>query len=1010
MTPARALPTPRTMRRLAIVAAAALLLAVLPLADDEAQADYEVTPFPGAPGSIVERTGDDLIPSYRYRGASRFDTAHLIAEDTDTIQSEDPESLAASDTVILARADLFPDALAGAFLAGLETAPILLVSSSGPIDPHTREALDTIGPDNVILLGGTAAIGSEVEDDLDDDYEVERVFGSTRFGTAAAIAMRTDDSLPDDDIRTAIVASGEEFPDALVSGSVSYAAGLPLLLTPDAFLHPVVADALEDLEIDEVLLMGGNGRLQADVQDAIEALDIDVRRVFGRTRVGTAAALADLAVDRYGFSTTHVNFARGDAFPDALTMGPHAGEERAALLLTVDADRADDGQSSNAGFMEDSGCVRNLHIAGGVEAISHDTEQALRTAATQPGVCFTLAPSDSTNLVGESHTVTATLTEDGLPIGGSVSFTVEADDDSDAVPDPDAAAEVALEDGSATFSFTSLTPGSVTITACVDDADDDLCATASKRFNTDAFVEAVNVDTLMGHLAALQACADDNGDTRADSTPGYDCSVEYITQTLMDAGYDEDAIERIFFDFVIWEEEAPGVLNLVDAGETYGTDDENSPIDYMSFSGSESGTTVTGPLAEPLGNIVPMDPNAPPSTSDAGCDAADFAAFPAGAIAVIQRGTCDFRVKAENAADAGAVGVIIFNEGQTGRQELLLGTLSYTYADREVPVFGTTYAFGADLVENHMGEDASMATDTFFQDEVGSNVILSIPGSDPQGAFMSGSHLDSVPEGPGINDNGSGSVGILEIAVQMAEQGVTPRNDTYFAWWGAEEFGLIGSTCFVSGDCGRDLDAGRVVDFTLPVPDYTDLGYALLEGGYLNYDMIGSPNFMRGIYDGDGSEFGDVGPPGSDSIEATFQNFFDRFGMPHQPSDFSGRSDYVEFTNYGIAAGGLFTGAEQPKTQAEQALYGGVAGLAYDPCYHQACDNMTNGWTPPGAPDGPNINLEAIQTNAWATANSALLYAMSLDSLSDPGGTGGFSAQALQAQPGPDTINGLAVR
>lgn len=1009
MTSARVLPTPRSLRRLAVVATAALMMSVLPLAGDIAQADYEVTPYPGSPGSIVERAGDDLIPSYRYRGSNRFDTAHLIAEDTDTIQSENPEALATADTVVIARADLFPDALAGTFLAGLEGAPILLVSSSGPIEPHTQEALETIAPDNVILLGGTAAIGADVEDALDDDYEVERVSGSTRFGTAAAIAARGADALPDGP-RTAIVASGQEFPDALVSGSVSYAAGLPLLLTPDEYLHPVVADALRDLAIDEVLLMGGAARLHEDVEDQIEALDIDVRRVFGRTRVGTAAALAALAVDRYGFSTTHVNFARGDAFPDALTLGPHAGEERAALLLTVDADRPDDGQSSNARFMSDSGCVRSLHIAGGVEAISSDAEQQLRTAATQPGLCFTLTPADSTNLIGEEHTVTATLTEDGLPIGGVVSFTAEPDVDSDAVPEPDAASELDLdENGQATFTFTSMTPGSVTITACavVADSDEELCATASKTFNTDAFVESVSVDALMTHLEGLQACADQHGN-RAAGGPGYDCSVDYIRDTLLAAGYDADAIEETFFDFVIWEEEAPGVLTLVDADETYRTDEEDSPIDYMTFSGRESGAPVSGVLAQPLGNVVPMDPNAPPSTSAAGCDPADFAGFPAGAIAVIQRGTCDFRVKAENAADAGAVGVIIFNEGQIGRQDLLLGTLSYVYSEREVPVFGTTYDFGADLVTNHLGETASIETDTFFQDEVGSNLILSIPGSDPQGAFMSGAHLDSVPEGAGINDNGSGSVGILEVALQLAEQGIQPRNDTYFAWWGAEEYGLIGSTCFVSGGCGRDLEVGRVVD--LDALEYTELGEALLVGGYLNYDMIGSPNFMRGIYDGDGSEFGDVGPPGSDSIEATFENFFDRLGLPHKPSDFSGRSDYVEFTNYGIAAGGLFTGAEEEKTPDEVPLYGGVAGEWYDPCYHQACDNLNDGWTPPGTPAGPNINLEAFQTNAWAAANSALLYAMSLDSLTDPGGTGAFSAQALQRRPGPDTINGLAVR
>jgi Zn-dependent M28 family amino/carboxypeptidase/putative cell wall-binding protein len=980
-------------RSLAVVLTAALLLSLLPLWTSQAAADVTITPYPGQPGTIVERSGDGSVPSFRYRGENRFDTARLIALDTDTLQAEPTDTFATADTVVIARADFFSDALAGTYLAGLEEAPILLVSTAGAIAPATREALEEIDPDEVVLLGGVQAISQQVADDLAADYTVRRVSGPTRFHTAAAIAQQGADDLPAEG-RTAIVASGEEFPDALVSGALSYAAGLPLLLVGAGVLPDVTAATLEDLEIEEVLLIGGTGRISDAVATEIAALDIEVERVFGRTRVGTAAELAALAVERYGFTTSHVNVARGDDFPDALAIGPHAGAERAPILLTNSPTGPDDGTGSNAAFLEAADCLRAIHVAGGVAAVTPEAEQALRTAATRAGEpCIALSPVDATNLVGEAHTVTAVVGDNvGTPVTeGSVVFTVEVDDDGD--DDGPAEGTVELdEDGVAEFTFASATPGTVTITACVEGAD--LCATATKTFSTDALVDAISIDNLMGHLEALQACADAHGGDRMAGTPGYECSVDYVRDTLLAAGYPAEDIEETFFDFTLWDEEAPGVLTV---GDDVWSTDEDEEIDYMSFSGAESGTPAVGPLLGVSNNVVPMPPDADPSTSSAGCLPEDFEDRDfTGAIALVQRGTCDFRIKAENAAAAGAVGVIIFNEGQPGRDGPIAGTLSADYAEREVPVFGATYAAGVALLERE-GETATMASDTSFQDDTSSNLILRVPGSDPQGASMSGAHLDSVHDAPGINDNGSGSAGILEIALQMAELEVVPRNDTYFAWWGAEEFGLIGSQCYVEGGCGQDLEAGRVVDFTLPIPDYTPLGYALLEGGYLNYDMIASPNFIRGIYDGDGGAFGIAGPEGSAQIESTYQRFFESLDLPHQPTDFSGRSDYVGFTNYGIAAGGLFTGAEGIKTEEEEALYGGVAGESYDPCYHLPCDSLVGGWVPPDAPEGwdANIHPGVFVQNTQAAAHSALLFAMSLDHLAE-GDAEGSSLTSLR--------------
>ncbi len=184
-----------------------------------------------------------------------------------------------------------------------------------------------------------------------------------------------------------------------------------------------------------------------------------------------------------------------------------------------------------------------------------------------------------------------------------------------------------------------------------------------------------------------------------------------------------------------------------------------------------------------------------------------------------------------------------------------------------------------------------------------------------------GAHLDSVAEGPGINDNGSGSAAILETAIQMDELGIEPTNRVRFAFWGGEEDGLIGSEYYVSQLTARQLKDHAV---------------------NLNFDMVGSPNFVRYVYDGDGSAFGEKGPNGSALVEKVFLDYFKSQNLPVAPTAFDGRSDYFGFINNGIPAGGLFTGAEDLKTAEEAAIFGGTAGAPLDPCYHAACDTIDN--------------------------------------------------------------------
>jgi aminopeptidase S len=207
--------------------------------------------------------------------------------------------------------------------------------------------------------------------------------------------------------------------------------------------------------------------------------------------------------------------------------------------------------------------------------------------------------------------------------------------------------------------------------------------------------------------------------------------------------------------------------------------------------------------------------------------------------------------------------------------------------------------------------------------ETGYNLIADLPGGDPEQVLMTGAHLDSVGSGAGINDNASGSAGVLEVALEAARSGHQPQKHLRFAWWGAEELGLVGSEHYVDSLPQADLD--RIT-------------------GYYNYDMIGSVNGGYFVYDGDDSDGtgSGPGPEGSAELEATLNAYFASAGVTTLGTDFDGRSDYGPFIRAGIPAGGTFTGAEDLKTQEEADLWGGTAGEPHDPCYHSSCDDLDN--------------------------------------------------------------------
>ncbi|MFH9602170.1 M28 family metallopeptidase [Streptomyces rochei] len=192
----------------------------------------------------------------------------------------------------------------------------------------------------------------------------------------------------------------------------------------------------------------------------------------------------------------------------------------------------------------------------------------------------------------------------------------------------------------------------------------------------------------------------------------------------------------------------------------------------------------------------------------------------------------------------------------------------------------------------------------------GYNLIADWPGGDANQVVMAGSHLDSVSSGPGINDNGSGSAAVLETALAVARSGHQPAKHLRFAWWGAEELGLVGSRHYVSslGSTGRAKISG-----------------------YLNFDMIGSPNPGYFVYDDD------------PVIEKTFKDYFAGIGIATEiETEGDGRSDHAPFKNAGVPVGGLFSGADYRKTSAQAAKWGGTVGQPFDRCYHSSCDTTAN--------------------------------------------------------------------
>ncbi|MBJ8348566.1 M28 family metallopeptidase [Antrihabitans sp. YC2-6] len=437
----------------------------------------------------------------------------------------------------------------------------------------------------------------------------------------------------------------------------------------------------------------------------------------------------------------------------------------------------------------------------------------------------------------------------------------------------------------------------------------------SNELSPETFASSIGIDAVVGHLAALERIAKEHDGNRAAGTAGYDASVDYVTDQLKALGFDVQTPE---FTFATYETRSDSLA----AG------DKTFEVTPLEFSPSTPPEGVRGRLV-----AVPAD-------DSPGCEESDYDGLDvAGAIVVVPRGTCEFVQKQRIAADRGAAAVlVIFAHNAEGGS-----TLGAPEAAK-IPVarINDTELLGLGAA----GGDLTLKIDAETVWQTSRNVIAQTKTGSPDNVVMVGAHLDSVPEGPGINDNGSGSAALLEIAAQL---GSSPEieNAVRFAWWGGEELGLLGSTDYV-----EKLTEEQSDDIAL----------------YLNFDMLGSPNPAYFTYDGDNSDGeGEAeGPQGSAEIERTFNEYFDEHGISPEGSDFSGRSDYGPFIEHKIPAGGVFSGAEGDKTPEQAAKWGGAADKPYDENYHGPGDTLAN------------INRDALELNAAAAAWGVATYALDI--------------------------------
>ncbi|KAI0110172.1 Zn-dependent exopeptidase [Daldinia grandis] len=340
-----------------------------------------------------------------------------------------------------------------------------------------------------------------------------------------------------------------------------------------------------------------------------------------------------------------------------------------------------------------------------------------------------------------------------------------------------------------------------------------------------------------------------------------------------------------------------------------------------------------------------------------GCDASDYPSNVTGNIAFVLRGKCSFGAKSELAGKAGAVAAIVYNYASGP----LSGTLE-SPTPNHVATFGLSGEDAGPILEKlKKGDviDSIAYIDSEVKQIETTNIIAQTIEGDPDNCVMLGGHSDSVAEGPGINDDGSGSLTLLEVATQLTKFSV--NNCVRFAWWAGEEEGLLGSDYYVE-----------------VLPKEENLKIRL----FMDYDMMGSPNFAYQVYNATNA----ANPEGSEQLRDLYVDWYEAQGLNHTFIPFDGRSDYDAFIRHGIPGGGIATGAEGHKTKEEETMFGGKAGEWYDPCYHQLCDDIGN------------VNSTAWLANTKLVAHSVATFAASFKGFPERSNTTVLEVNEQRAQ------------
>ena len=430
----------------------------------------------------------------------------------------------------------------------------------------------------------------------------------------------------------------------------------------------------------------------------------------------------------------------------------------------------------------------------------------------------------------------------------------------------------------------------------------------------------VTADGMYTHLRKLQEIADANRGSRAEGTPGYDASVDYVVQVLKDKGFDVQTPE-----FERLDRTEGGNPTLTVAGRGYHVDQASLLV-----------TTPPGGL-----NAITLRPQKAP-----GCTAADYGTVSVrGAIAVVDDTGCSVGDKQNAAVAKGAVGLLVVSAPGTGGSPAGLFTPGY-YQRLTVPV--GVIDNDADAALRRTNAPVRLVLDSKPVMVKSRNVVAQTKTGDTKNVVLAGAHLDSSARSPGINDNGSGVAALLEAASALGSQ---PRitNAVRFAFWGSE---AEGPTKYVRGLARDGLD-----DVAM----------------YLSVDMLGSPNAGYFTYDGDqsGQPNPDVPsqtvPAGSAGVERTLAGYLNLAGVRPADMPLSRTTDYGPFLAAGIPVGGLTAGSSQRKTEVQARLWGGRAGVAFDPNYHTGRDTVDN------------IDRQALSVMGQAAAFAVVTYAQSVE-------------------------------